>query len=67
MNEITRKEFDEVKKEIKKIEKFVVETLSPHSKNGRLVTCNKCGHSFLYKGNLKMATCSGCGNKIRLN
>jgi uncharacterized protein (DUF983 family) len=63
---VTKQEFNELKKEIKKIEKFVTETLSPHSKNGRLVECDKCGHPFIYKGNLKMATCSSCGNKVKL-
>lgn len=64
---VTKKEFKELVKEVKKIEKFVTETLSPHSKNGRLVECEKCSHAFIYKGKLKMATCSSCGAKVKIN
>ena len=67
MSEFVKKEeFEELKKNVKKIEKFITDTLSPRSQNGRLVECDKCDHTFIYKGKLSLATCANCGNKVKI-
>jgi len=56
-------EIKDLKKRVTAIEKFVEK--DGLSKNGRLLNC-KCGNSWIYRGSMKMASCSSCGNKVKV-
>ena len=56
--------FKKVEKRVKIIENFIEK--EGLSKNGRLLHCEKCGNSWIYKGHKLMATCSSCGQKVKV-
>ena len=35
-------------------------------RKGVKVKCSSCGHSWVYLGRLKKATCSNCSNKTKI-
>jgi len=63
MEKETKDRFKKVEDRVGRIEKFIEK--DGLSKNGRLLNC-KCGNSWIYRGNLKMASCSSCGNKVKV-
>jgi len=53
----------EIDKRVTAIERFIEK--DGLSKNGRLLTC-PCGNSWIYRGSKKMASCTSCGKKIKV-
>lgn len=58
-----KEEIKDLKKRVTIIEGFFQGKLS---ENGRLIYCPKCKKSWLYRGNKKLATCTNCGSKVKV-
>lgn len=65
MEQQIKDRFKKVENRVGKIEKFIEK--DGLSKNGRLIQCDKCKNSWIYKGFKKLATCTDCGKKIKVN